>query len=60
MARASTPSFVTEIELLPAGKQKKQLRSKFEAARPVYNACLGESLRRLDRIRQSVFSRLAG
>jgi transposase len=53
MARATTDSFVTEIELLPTGKQAKRLRSKFEAARQVFNACLGESLKRLKLMRES-------
>ena len=53
MAKATTPSFITEVELRPTPSQAKKLRSKFEAARLVYNACLGESLRRLKRLRDS-------
>ena len=44
--RAKTGSFVTVVELLPTGKQAKKLRAKFEAARQVYNAALGEALHR--------------
>jgi hypothetical protein len=40
------------VELLPQGKQIQRLRSKFEAVRQVYNACLGESLKRLRLMRE--------
>lgn len=53
MQRSSTPNFITEIELAPTGKQAKKLRAKFEAARQVYNACLGEIMRRLRLMRES-------
>lgn len=53
MARSSTKSFVTELEILPTGKQAKKIRARFEAARQVYNACLGESLKRLKLMRES-------
>ncbi len=46
-SRSKTESFVTEIELLPTGKQVKKLRSKFEAARLVYNAAMGEARKRM-------------
>ena len=53
MPRAKTSSFVTEVELRPTGKQAKKMRARFEAARQVYNACLGESLKRLRLMRES-------
>jgi putative transposase len=58
MARSKTPSFITELEILPTPQQTKRLRSRFEAARQVYNACLGECLKRLELLRQSrIFNR---
>lgn len=48
-----TSSFVTEIPLKVTPAQEKALFNRFEAARQVYNACLGECLRRLDLMRQS-------
>ena len=52
-ARSPTSSFATEVELRPTGKQSNKLRARFQAARQVYNACLGETLRRLDLMRES-------
>jgi len=51
--------FVTEIPLQVTAAQEKQLLSRFEAARQVYNACLGESLRRLETLRASEAYQLA-
>jgi hypothetical protein len=48
-----TPSFVTEIPLMATPAQTAALDKRFEAARHVYNACLGEALKRLDLMRQS-------
>ncbi len=49
----TTPSFVTEIPLRVTPAQETALNKRFEAARHVYNACLGESLKRLDLMRQA-------
>lgn len=51
--RAKTSSFVTEVPLVVDAGQERILLVRFDAARQVYNACLGESLRRLDQVRQS-------
>jgi hypothetical protein len=53
--RSSTPSFILELPLATGGRSKaaKQLRSRFEAARNLYNACLGEAKRRLNAMRSS-------
>lgn len=48
-----TPTFVTEIPLRVTPAQETTLNKRFEAARNVYNACLGEALKRLDLMRQS-------
>lgn len=57
--KAATPSFVTEIELLPTPSDANKIRSRFEAARQVYNAALGESLKRLSLMRESRLYRAA-
>jgi putative transposase len=51
--KKTTPSFITEIRLQATPAQESALNKRFEAARQVYNACLGEGLRRLDLMRQS-------
>ena len=53
MGRAKTPSFVTELPLQVSSAQERTLLVRLDAARQVYNACLGESLKRLDLLRQS-------
>lgn len=53
MARSKTPSFITEIPLKVTCSQERGLLKRLDAARQVYNACLGESLKRLDLLRQS-------
>lgn len=53
MGKTKTPSFVTELPLQTTSTDEKRLRARLEAARQVYNACLGESLKRLDLLRQS-------
>jgi putative transposase len=51
--KSKTPSFVAEFELNIDNAAASTLLSRFEAARQVYNACLGESLRRWDRLKDS-------
>lgn len=53
MARKKTPSFITEIPLIVDSAQDAELLSKFEAARQLYNACLGESMTRMELVRNS-------
>ena len=48
-----TSSFVAEFPLVTSPEQERALTVRLEAARHVYNACLGESLRRLELVRQS-------
>lgn len=57
--RNDNSRFVTEIPLQVTAAQEKQLLSRFEAARQVYNACLGEALRRLETLRASEAYQLA-
>jgi putative transposase len=53
MARNKTPSFIVELPLFVGDAERARLRARYEAARQIYNACLGESLRRLRLKRQS-------
>jgi hypothetical protein len=53
MPRATTPSFVCELALILVGDDERRLRIRLDAARQVYNAVLGECLRRLALQRQS-------
>jgi len=53
MGKPATPTFITEIPLQDTPAQARQLLIRMDTARQVYNACLGESLKRLDLMRQS-------
>jgi transposase len=56
MAKASkrtTPSFVCELPLVVNPASERVLLSRLEAARQMYNACLGEAMRQVRLIRQS-------
>ncbi|MUG91297.1 transposase [Scytonema sp. UIC 10036] len=59
MARKKTPSFITEIPLIVDSSQEKELLSKFEAARQLYNACLNEAMVRMELVRNSEAFKLA-
>ena len=50
-----TASFVCELPLRVPLSLGRRLAAKLEAARQTYNACLGEALRRLWLVRQSVW-----
>ena len=50
---AKTPSFITELRLKVNCEQARRLLVRLEAVRQVYNACLGESLKRLTLMRES-------
>ena len=45
--RKTTPSFVCEVPLRVTRSQEKTLQTRFEVARQLYNALLGEALRRM-------------
>jgi transposase len=51
--RCHTDSFICELLLRLSGNDERVLRIRFDTARQCYNACLSESLRRLDLLRQS-------
>ena len=53
MKRSKTPTFITEIPLVVSPSQEVILLKRLEAARRVYNACLGEALQRAQALRRS-------
>jgi putative transposase len=53
MLRAATPSFVQELPLVLVGDDERHLLIRLDCARQIYNAILGECLKRLARLRQS-------
>ena len=51
MVQAKSPFFVCELSLAVSPAEECVLLSRLECARMVYNACLGESLKRLEALR---------
>ncbi len=49
--RQKTPSFIAEFPLIVTAADARDLSIRLNAARHIYNAALGEALRRLDRMR---------
>jgi hypothetical protein len=49
--RGKTPTFLVELPLATNEAQAKHLRAHLEAARSLYNALLGEAMKRLDLMR---------
>src|SRR5690349_1920863 len=54
MSRTKTPTFLLELPLQVDDQQAKHLRAHFEAARCLYNALLGEAMKRLSQMRTDV------
>ena len=48
-----TPSFVCEVALQVSHAQERTLLARLEAARQVYNACLGEARKRVRLVHES-------
>src|SRR5215472_3089648 len=48
-----TPSFACEVPLSVSPAQERTLLARLEAARQVYNACLGQARRRVRLVRES-------
>jgi putative transposase len=59
MPRIKTPSFIAEFPLHTTAADEAALDTRLDAARNIYNAALGESLRRLDLMRESLEWRAA-
>jgi putative transposase len=53
MSRDTTPTFAIELPLRVTAKKETTIFVRFDYARQLYNACLGEGLRRLALMRQS-------
>ncbi len=51
--RRRTPSFVCELPLRVGPAEERALQARLEAARALYNACLGEARKRLRLVQQS-------
>ena len=51
--RSKTPSFIAEFALRTTSADESVMNKRLDAARHIFNACLGESLRRLELMRQS-------
>src|SRR5579864_2718836 len=51
--RSKTPSYVAEFPLRTSVREEQELSIRLDAARQIYNASLGESLRRLALLRES-------
>ncbi|XWK85928.1 MAG: transposase [Phormidium sp.] len=51
--KTKTLTFIVEIPLVVSSKDLGVLSSRFEAGRQLYNACLGEAMRRLKLVEQS-------
>ncbi len=60
MSRDTTPTFALELPLRVTAKQETTILVRFDYARQLYNACLGEGLRRLALMRQSKAYQSAG
>lgn len=53
MGKQATASFITELPLQVNHQQEVVLLKRLDAGRQLYNACLGESMRRLNLVKQS-------
>ncbi|CRK80198.1 hypothetical protein [Neobacillus massiliamazoniensis] len=55
--RESTPTFTATIRLKTPPKQVKHLLMLSDCARQLYNACLGEGIKRLHRLQHTTLYR---
>lgn len=53
MARSAAPSFIVELPLVVDSFQDRELESRFQASRQLYNACLNEAMVRMEIVRNS-------
>ena len=53
MPRSSTSTFITEVPLIVDSAQEKELLSRFQAGRQLYNALLSEAMVRMELVRDS-------
>ena len=57
--RKTTPSFILELPLNTSKKEEKELLSRLESARKLYNAILGEAKKRAFLVKQSKIFQVA-
>ena len=57
--KLKTPTFIHEFQLVTTPKDNRMLNVRLEAGRYLYNACLGEAMKRLAAMRSSKKWRLA-
>lgn len=53
MSRTETPSFILELPLRTKSSDEGTILKRLEAGRQLYNACLGESLKRMNLMQES-------
>lgn len=53
MSRSKTPSFILELPLVVSSQADAELLSRFQAGRQLYNACLNEAMRRMEKLQGS-------
>ena len=54
MAHKTTPTFIVELPLSVTQAEAREMGVRLELGRQLYNACLGEGLRRLERLREGL------
>ncbi len=54
MARKGTPTFIVDLSLIVSKRDEREMLVRLELARQLSNACLGEALKRLDMMRESL------
>lgn len=59
MARRGSPTFIVELPLAVSARDEREMLVRLEMARQLFNACLGEALRRLRLMRESLDYRRA-
>ena len=56
MAQRKTSSFTLVLPMIVSSQQEKALNIIFEAGRNIYNAVLGEALKRMYLMKQDIFN----
>ncbi|MDJ0746255.1 MAG: transposase [Xenococcaceae cyanobacterium MO_167.B27] len=59
MPKNTTPSFITELPLIVSSQIERELMSRFQAGRHLYNACLTEAMVRVRLVQNSEFYKQA-
>lgn len=59
MLRKAKDTFITEIPLIVSASEEQVLLARLDAGRQIYNACLGEAVKRVKLVKQSKLYRYA-